>query len=601
MKIFRSKKLSWKIAIIVVTVTFIVGMSLAIYFEMRVISLIGHNSRIEMQLQTNDAAAECDNIFTDTFYRVANLRNLAESVFKVDEYKIDAVNYFDNDVRAAMDRFVYNTVKNAEHITAAYFAVHPDLAGFPLVREVYFEKTESGVNSTEPQTYEEYMQTDSEDMAWFYEAYNSGKPYWTKIHDFEGVLMVSYAEPVIIDSIKVGVVGIDIAIDEIIDLLKDIKVYDTGFAILKDNRNQILESNDFIRNLSVQDKEKFMNLSRINFNEIFEIELGGVHYMVSQTRLVNDYDIYILAPKNEYNAETALSILKFVILFPIVLVTVTSICYFIGKAISKPLITATESLNIAIENINAAAVHFTTAAASLNEVSNEQAAAIEETSATMNQTAAMAQQNTETTFHAKELAQTAGETLGETLKHSEEMINSMNELSRSSEEITKIISTITNISSQTSILALNASVEAVRAGNAGNSFSVVAEEVRNLSQQSSAAANTTEAIIINNRELTEKNAMKSSTVSKTLVEVGENAKKVVELLNDISLASEDQLHAIQQINAALSQMEKTTQSNAAVSEETAAAANMLKDLTDKLGEVNTAIDTVVYGVSMRYN
>lgn len=265
------------------------------------------------------------------------------------------------------------------------------------------------------------------------------------------------------------------------------------------------------------------------------------------------------------------------------------------KSISGALKNAAESLQQATENINSAASQLTAAATSLAESGAEQAASIEETSATMNQTASMVQQNTENTRRATELTNDTGIIAVDAVRLAGELIAGMDDLSRSSQEISKIVTTITDISFQTNILALNASVEAVRAGEAGKSFSVVAEEVRHLSQQSSSAASNTESIINQNIDLTNRNVGHSRTVSQTLDNINDHAKKASQLLNEISHASEEQSRGVQQINIALSQMEKVTQSNAAISQESAAAANELKTQAHNLLEVYQIIDKLVYG------
>lgn len=265
------------------------------------------------------------------------------------------------------------------------------------------------------------------------------------------------------------------------------------------------------------------------------------------------------------------------------------------RSISAALKSAALSLQQATENINSAAGELTSAAVSLAESGSEQAASIEETSATMNETASMVRQNTDNTRYATELAEQAGTIAMEAVRNSEELIKGMNKLSKSSDEINDIVSTITSISFQTNILALNASVEAVRAGDAGRSFAVVAGEVRNLSQQSSEASNNTETIIKNNINLTKQNVENSKQVSKTLEEISESTKRITRLLSEIFNASEEQTRGVQQINIALSQLEKVTQSNAAISEESAAAANELKSQADNLFEIYKIIDQLVYG------
>ena len=338
MKMFNLRKLSWKIAVIVAASVIIVAGIVSFYFEARILSLTGRYAGLELQSRTDLAAVACDEVFTDACYRVQSLRNLAESTFRVDAYRRDPARYFRDSVRPVMGDFVYNMVSQDSSIFAGYFAVHPDLAGTPLVNEIFYEKDGNSVAQGDPQTYAEYMQTESEDMAWFYGAYNSGQPHWTYIHDFDGVPMVSYAEPVVVGGVRIGVAGTDIAIDRIVDVVTGIRVYDSGFAALQDNHDAFLESNDSIRRFSAGDRANLIDLGRANPGAVFAAELGGVRYRVARTALMNGYELYTLAPEKEYNAETRASILKFVVLFPSILVLVLFISVQIGRSFSKPLV-----------------------------------------------------------------------------------------------------------------------------------------------------------------------------------------------------------------------------------------------------------------------
>jgi methyl-accepting chemotaxis protein len=146
----------------------------------------------------------------------------------------------------------------------------------------------------------------------------------------------------------------------------------------------------------------------------------------------------------------------------------------------------------------------------------------------------------------------------------------------SSDDIAKIIKAIDEIAFQTNILALNAAVEAARAGEAGMGFAVVADEVRNLAQRSAQAAKETAAKIEGAITRTSQGVEISANISQVLGDIVTRARQVDELASELASASREQSQGISQINTAVSQMDKVTQSNAATAEEGAAASEELK-------------------------
>lgn len=224
------------------------------------------------------------------------------------------------------------------------------------------------------------------------------------------------------------------------------------------------------------------------------------------------------------------------------------------------------------EQVASAASQVSGSSQSLAEGASEQAASLEETSASLEEMASMTKKNTESSMRATESAR-------KTLSAAERgeadmgaMVAAMDSLKQSSGEIAKIIKTIDEIAFQTNILALNAAVEAARAGQAGQGFAVVAEEVRSLAQRSAEAAQDTSGKIESAISKTQQGAAISAKVAEALHEIVTRAREVDTLSDEISSASREQTQGIDQVNLAVTQMDKVTQANAASAEECASAA-----------------------------
>lgn len=364
------------------------------------------------------------------------------------------------------------------------------------------------------------------------------------------------------------------AYSEILPMIAELRA---GFANYKD---MTVQFNGLIQTTQ-SNTTMFESINAELENHLNEIINETTATVKSRIESVRSQQILILSTVSFWSA----ALIIFIIMYASIMI----------KSISKSLQTAAASLKEAVGNIDGASRQLSDAANSLAESGSEQAASIEETSATMNETASMAQQNTENTRKAAKLAADTMNATAQSVSDMNKLIEFMNKLSLSSGEISKIVGDINTIASQTNILALNASVEAVRAGDAGRSFAVVAEEVRSLSLQSTDSANNTAVIINENINLSSQSVRNCLEVGETLKNVFADIEKVNVLITEISSASEEQTHGMQQINIALSQMEKATQSNAAISQESAAAAGELKSQANDLSRIYDEIDALVYG------
>jgi len=271
----------------------------------------------------------------------------------------------------------------------------------------------------------------------------------------------------------------------------------------------------------------------------------------------------------------------------------TLLGWLITRRINRTLQQMAGSLDDASSQVAAAAGQVSASSQSLAEGSSEQAASLEETSSSLEELSSMTKRNADSAQSAKHLSgetRAAAETGNNDMT---EMRTAMDAIKSSSSDIAKIIKTIDEIAFQTNILALNAAVEAARAGEAGAGFAVVAEEVRALAQRSAAASKETAAKIEDSITKSDHGATVSAKVAASLGIIVEKARKVDELVAGIASASQEQNSGIGQINAAVGQMDKVTQTNAGNAEETAAAAEELNGqstiLKDTVGELRRLV------------
>ena len=246
-----------------------------------------------------------------------------------------------------------------------------------------------------------------------------------------------------------------------------------------------------------------------------------------------------------------------------------------ARSLTRPLQRTASSLLAGAQQTTEAAGHVASSSQSLAEGAGEQAASLEETSSSLEELASMTQQNADNARKVNDLGRQAREAAERGVGDMKGMSAAMAAIKVSSDDIAKIIKTIDEIAFQTNILALNAAVEAARAGEAGMGFAVVAEEVRSLAQRSAQAARETSSRIEGAIQRTAQGVELSSKVAKTLDDIVIRTRQVDELAAEVAGASSEQTRGIAQINTAVAQMDKITQSNAASAEEGAAAAEEL--------------------------
>jgi methyl-accepting chemotaxis protein len=274
-----------------------------------------------------------------------------------------------------------------------------------------------------------------------------------------------------------------------------------------------------------------------------------------------------------------------------------TIAFFVTRSITKPILGVATTLSAGADQTAAASGQVSASSQSLAEGASEQAASLEETSSSLEEMSSMTKRNAGNAARANELAREASTSATAGASDMQAMAAAMNDIKAASDDIAKIIKTIDEIAFQTNILALNAAVEAARAGEAGMGFAVVADEVRNLAQRSAVAAKETAAKIEGAIGKTALGVQLTDKVATRLQEIVTKAKQVDELVAEVATASKEQTQGIDQLNTAISQIDKVTQSNAANAEESASAAEEMNAQTESLKEAVGELLALVNGTA----
>ena len=260
-----------------------------------------------------------------------------------------------------------------------------------------------------------------------------------------------------------------------------------------------------------------------------------------------------------------------------------------GAALLNTLNTLQSSLRQSIGAIRGGAQSVSIAAEEIASGNTDLSHRTEQTSASLQQTASSMAELTSTVTQTAESAHTANQLVssasdvarrgGEVVS---QVVATMDEINNSSKKIADIIGVIDGIAFQTNILALNAAVEAARAGEQGRGFAVVASEVRSLAQRSADAAREIKALIGNSVDRVETGAKLVTEAGSTMNEIVQSVQRVSDIIGEISAAAGEQSQGLGVVNSAIAQLDQMTQQNAALVEESAAAAESLREQSRQL-------------------
>ena len=256
-----------------------------------------------------------------------------------------------------------------------------------------------------------------------------------------------------------------------------------------------------------------------------------------------------------------------------------------ANALVDAMVKVVEGIKLVSSEVHSGAVEISEGNMHLSERTEAQASSLEETAAAMEQMTSAVKQSADNAGQANQLASAARQRSEHGGSIVAAAVAAMAEISSASKKIADIIGVIDEIAFQTNLLALNAAVEAARAGEQGRGFAVVASEVRSLAGRSATAAKEIKALIKDSVAKVEEGTKLVDESGKALGEIGSAVAKVTDVVAEIASSSQEQASGIEQVNKAVLQMDESTQQNAALVEEAAAASQSIVEKAKQLSDV----------------
>ena len=255
------------------------------------------------------------------------------------------------------------------------------------------------------------------------------------------------------------------------------------------------------------------------------------------------------------------------------------------RAMNDSLLNVVSQVRTGTDAISTASSEIAAGNLDLSSRTEHQASSLEETASSMEELTSTVKQNADNARQANTLARSASEVASKGGEIVAQVVDTMGTINDSSRKIVDIIGVIDGIAFQTNILALNAAVEAARAGEQGRGFAVVASEVRNLAQRSAAAAREIKELINASVANVDTGSRLVNDAGQTMGDIVSSIQRVTDIMGEITSASQEQTLGIEQINAAIAQMDEVTQQNAALVEEAAAASQSMQEQAGNLATV----------------
>lgn len=432
-----------------------------------------------------------------------------------------------------------------------------------------------------------------------------------------GDVVISIVLPVYNNGNKFGVLGVDLTLKKLTDVVENVKFGKTGFVALV-QKNGVILANPRAKNDNFKKIEEstIREVAALGDEKTEEMTFEGKKYLaIKYTSPKSNFLFYALKEKSEI-FEATYTLYRMALTLGIVIsVIFVIIAYKASSNLSNSFMDVANSMQAASKKLEGVAKQMEDTSFSLSETSHQQASSIQETSASLEELTGMVENNVNNANLAQSQATSIKDLSQEANQSSTELNQSMNLVLQKNLEFEELIAVINNIKDktrvmdeiafQTKLLSFNASVEAERAGEHGRGFAVVAQEVGSLAELSAKAAREIGHIVATSLEQTTtiiRDSQKTVEGSKSIVEkvvtqlktISDKALEVERSGREVYQASHEQSKGITQINQAMHQLETATQNTSTTSHISAQNAKILKE---EMEELDHMVDTLVKIVS----